>query len=231
VDIYYAMFQTLGERFVMVRWHRPPGEESALEAMNQNVKEARANLKEAVHNLFETLWAKSRPVPRIPNEIQQGLAALAEFVVRGRTHVMRNGYSKDIVYSPEPEAATRLAQQLAQLTRGSALLGGRTEANEEDYRVALRAGLDSIPAVKRKILDELIVESAGGWVRNDEGEKSARSTRSYALADLEEVGLVEGYSLSNYAKDLLSRFQRPVHEKSHDIAIKQRIQELGDRQA
>ena len=203
VDIHYSVFQTLGERFVMVRWHRPPGEESALEAMNQNVAEARADLREAVHGLLETLWAQPCAVPQIPAEIQQQLAALAEFVVRARTHIMRSGPSKDIVYSPEPEAATRLAQQLAQLARGSALLGGRSETNENDYRVALRGGLDSIPETKRKVLDSLI----GG------SSPAPKSTTSYVLADLAEVGLVADGKLSPLAVDLIKKFTRtpPVY--------------------
>ncbi len=202
VDIYYSVFQTLGERFVMARWHRPPGEESALEAMNQNIAEARADLKEAVHGLLKTLGSLNSsspvPVPQIPHEMQERLAALSEFAVRARTHIMRRGSSKDIVYSPEPEAATRLAQQLAQLTRGSALLGGRAEANEEDYRVALRAGLDSIPETKRKVVDGLIAGTA----------LAPKSTTSYALADLAEVGLVADGRLSPLAEDLASKFTR-----------------------
>ncbi len=202
VDIHYSVFQTLGERFVMVRWHRPPGEESALEAMNQNVAEARADLKQAIHGLLETLWSlnSSSPalVPQIPYETQQRLAALSEFVVRARTHIKRSGSSKDIVYSPEPEAATRLAQQLAQLTRGSALLAGRSETNEDDYRVALRGGLDSIPETKRKVLDSLIAGSS----------PAPKSTTSYALADLAEVGLVADGRLSPLAADLLTKFTR-----------------------
>ena len=53
--------------------------------------------------------------------------------MRGRTHIPRAGNSKEIEYVPEIEAATRLAQQLAQLTKGSALLDGRKVANEDDY--------------------------------------------------------------------------------------------------
>lgn len=201
VDIYYSVFQALGERFVMVRWHRPPGEESALEAMNQNIAEARADLKEAVHALLESLRMlnQSQPiaVPEVPFETQQRVAALAEFVVRARTHIKRSGYSKDILYSPEPEAATRLAQQLAQLARGSALLAGRAEVNEEDYRVALRAGLDSVTETKRKALDCVMT-----------GVDMPKSSKSYALADLAEVGLVEDGKLSPLADDLIKKFTR-----------------------
>jgi hypothetical protein len=77
-----------------------------------------------------------------------------------RTHVPRNGHSKDIIYVPEAEAATRLAQELAQLARGSALSAVRAVANEEDYTVACHAGLDCIPAMGRKILDDLVAGEA-----------------------------------------------------------------------
>ncbi len=96
-----------------------------------------------------------------------------------------------------------MAQQLAQLARGSALLGGRAEVNEDDYHVALRGGLDSIPETKRRVLDSLIAGSS----------PAPKSTTSYALADLAEVGLVADGRLSPLAEDLIKKFTRtpPVY--------------------
>ncbi len=198
VDVYYSVFQTLGERFVMVRWHRPGGEEAALEAMNQDTAGAPEELRKAVKKLFE---GRDYQRPRLPSRMQRKVAALAEFAVRARTHVLRTGYHKEITYVPEAEAPTRLAQQLAQLVRGSAMLAGRAVANEEDYRVALRAGLDSIPDTKRKILEVLM--------HGDSLERVSipDSTRTYALEDLRELGLVKETRLSPCAARLVEKFK------------------------
>jgi hypothetical protein len=135
--------------------------------------------------------------PCLPEELQHTIAALCEFAVRARTHVPRNGYSKDIIYVPEPEAATRLAQELAQLAKGSALLAGRAVANEEDYTVACRAGLDCIPAMRRKILVALIAE---GDIKR---VNMPASTLRYATEELESQELLVGGALSPLAQDLL----------------------------
>ena len=38
VDSHWMIFQSLGERFVMIRWHRPDGRKAAIRAMNQDVQ-------------------------------------------------------------------------------------------------------------------------------------------------------------------------------------------------
>jgi hypothetical protein len=72
-----------------------------------------------------------------------------------------------------------LAQELAQLVKGSALLAGRAVANEDDYTVACRAGLDCVPAMRRKILDALL---AGGDIKR---MNMPASTLKYATEELE----------------------------------------------
>jgi hypothetical protein len=55
VDRHYSVFQTLGERFVMLRWGRPGGIEAALTAMNQDCSAREADLKTAVHQMIQGL--------------------------------------------------------------------------------------------------------------------------------------------------------------------------------
>ena len=194
VDRHYSLLQTLGERFVRVRLPRP-ATEAGLKAMNQDVEEAKAELHAAVRALFAAL---PKTDPTLPDELQQRIAALAEFTVRARTHVPRSGYgAKEILYIPEPEAPTRLAQQLAQLAKGSALLAGRKVATEDDYRLVQRAGFDCIPAVRRKVLDVLI---AGEDINR---AKLPVSSVGYAEEELSWLGLTASLSLSSLARDLL----------------------------
>ena len=194
VDRHYGIFQTLGERFLMVRSSRPGGIEAALKAMNQDGKKVKEELRDAAHSLFNGLQQFE---PVLSPEYQLKIAALTEVTVRGRTHTPRNGYTKDIIYVPEPEAATRLAQQLAQLAKGSALLDGRKEVSESDFQLVKRVAFDCIPASKRKILE-------AGIAREDLDEVNLpESTRTYAIEDLQSQQLINEGKLSDLACSLL----------------------------
>jgi hypothetical protein len=196
VDAHYGVFQSLGERFVMVRWPRPGGIEAALRAMNQDRVAAKKELKDAAHRLIQTL---PKSDPELPQDLQLKLAALGELVVRGRTQVPRDARTKLILTVPEPESATRLPQQLGQLAKGSALIGGRTVADDEDYQTARRAALDSIPAIRRKVLDTLI----GG--KDLAVVQLPGSTLHYIAEELRALELVAGKGLSVLAEDLLQK--------------------------
>jgi hypothetical protein len=200
VDRYHSLFQSLGERFVPVRWHRPGGDEdaekAALQAMNQNHAEMRTAMNRVVGDLFRNL---STADITVPDAYQRQLAALAEFVVRARTPVARD-HQKELIFPPQPEAPTRLAQQLCQLAKGSSRLARRCVVTDRDIDLARRVGFDCIPPLRRQLLDALIA-----------GRKNvlAKSTRAYVRQDLEELGLVRctnvGTHLSNLAQGLLSR--------------------------
>lgn len=191
IDRNYSVFQSLGERFVMIRWPRAGGVEAALAAMNQESGEARAELRGAVKELFDNLPSFE---PTIPQECQIAIASLAEVVVRARTHIGREGYKKEMVYVPEAESSTRLAQQLAQLAKGSALLDGRDTVNETDMDVVRRAGLDCIPPARRRVLEGL----ATGYP----GEPLPKSTLSYTREELHAHGLLaDDFSLTDLARE------------------------------
>ena len=188
VDRHYSIFQTLGERFVMVRWHRPGGTEAALRAMGQNRQRVRQELRNAVSALFDSLPEQQ---PALPEALERRIAALAEFVVVARTHVARDGRTKEILYIPEPEASTRLAQQLCQLAKGSALLARRETVTDEDVAIVQRAGMDCIPTTRRKIIEVLMRGKHRSSIMLGSALKMAWSTYSYAKADLASLGLVD----------------------------------------
>jgi len=160
--------------------------------MSQNRIAAKVELREAVHDLFTQMRDCD---PMINGEDSESLASLAEFTVRARTHVPRFGQNKLIAYTPEPEAPTRLAQQLAQLIKGSAMIDGRNDVNPEDLSLARRVALDCIPSVRRTILSSLIA--------GDEFSRIAlpASTRKYASDELEALGLLASSSNSKFLSD------------------------------
>jgi hypothetical protein len=109
----------------------------------------------AVKNIVKLQGAAIPVLIRHLEEAKQIIANLAEFVVRARTHVPRESYSHEILYKPEAEASPRLAQQLAQLAKGSALLDGRTHVDAVDMTLVRRVAFDSMPADRRSVLDHL----------------------------------------------------------------------------
>lgn len=194
VDSHYGIFQSLGERFVMIRWGRPDGIEAALTAMNQDCATAKAELQEAVQILFGNLL---RVEPTLSEQFQRQVAALADFVTRARTHVARSGTTKEMLYEPEAEAPTRLAQQLSQLAKGSALLDGRSEVNEEDYRIVKRIAFDCIPTLRRKLIEAIC--------RGEDSRVAAsKSTLHYCVEDLRALALLEDQRLSKLSLDRLT---------------------------
>jgi len=200
IDSYYSMFQSLGERFLLVRSARPDGEAAAMSAMAQDTASCKADLRDAVHQLFEGIGEAD---PKVSGQDSQRIAALAEFTVLSRTHVPRSNYNKGIVYIPRPEAPTRLAQQLAQLAKGSALIGGRVEVNDEDMAIVKRVSLDCISATRRKLLTGLLD------LQDCEDIDLPKSTKYYAAEELEGLGLLETRKkekyLSGMAIGLLAR--------------------------
>ena len=206
LDRHYSIFQSMGERFVQVRWPRPGGEEAALKAMSQE-RSAEQEITEAVANTFEPILKSKGQLanPIIPVQTMRRLASLTEFALRARTHVPRDGYTREISYMPEPEAATRMAQELAQLARGSAILIGRNETNEEDFQIALRVGMDSIPANRRRALKYLIEEERC-WT-NGELEKATGlppTMISRLIGDLIGLGIVAEQERQDFGNNAIA---------------------------
>lgn len=191
VDRHYGLFQALGDRFIMIRWPRAGGIQAALAAMNQNQEAARKELKKAVTKLF----CSARDVkPEIPKAIQVNIAALTEIIVRARTHIDRDT-NKKVVDVPEPESATRLAQEFAQLAKGSAYLVNRSIVDDRDFAIVRRVAFDSIPPNRRKVLDATIA--------GEEPDGIPLATLHYTLEDLSLLGLMCEGEMSPQGEELL----------------------------
>lgn len=198
LDAHFGVFASLGERFILIRWHRPGGAdqgcEAAMSAMQQDPEALRRALADAAEILFDDLPDQDVDVSA---ERQQQIAALAEFCVHARTHVAREGRTKDLQYEPEAEAPTRLAQQLIQLARGSARLGRRARVNDADLIMVRRVAGDCVPRLRWRVLSAYIT---GAPLVTE----IPASTLHYCRADLRLVGLLDRKGLSALALRLLA---------------------------
>ena len=177
IDSAHSVMSVMGARFLLVRLHGDAaiahaafdhsGEESAM----------RRELREAVRGLLDHLPGH----PLAKAEARAPLVALASYVARARSPVDRD-HRGDIRLVLDPEAPTRIVKALVQLWRASGLLGlDRAGA----WALVRRVGMDSIPKLRRAILDHLAdcVTSATTTEVAEVVEHPAQTTRR-ALEDL-----------------------------------------------
>jgi hypothetical protein len=151
IDRHQAVMGAMGERFVLLRL---PEEADALEqgrmalAHSKQSRKMRAELGEAVAELFEQQLVAP---PERSEYDSERLVNLAVLVVRCRSAVERDGYSREVELIPSPEAPARLVIVLDHLLDGLLALGAVPEV-----ACVQAAALDSIPLLRRKAMTALL---------------------------------------------------------------------------
>jgi hypothetical protein len=188
IDRHHATMSALGERFAWFRIDEVDDDEQSIISLRNEGHEAemRRELREAITALFETL-AVPDELPATTPEDQRRLVTLAGFVVKARSAVERDGYTREIELIPRSEGSARLAKMLSHMLISMRLVGVPAG---EDWRVVNKLGLDSIPATRRSVL-EYLVDRQGLAPTNEIAEACGYPTRTAerALEDLTAHGV------------------------------------------
>lgn len=185
VDKHYTLLQSLGERFVRVRWPRAGGVSAGLRAMRQQSSVA-TQLRAAVRDLlWPILSQKAVPAPDIDPLFEDSVAHLGELVALARAQVSRTREQHELEAEPSPEGNTRLPQQLAQIGRGWAVVERSPRVTGAGMRLIRRAAFDCIPPARCAALQAFITG------RSPYSAELPPVLVNRALEDLELVGLVE----------------------------------------
>jgi hypothetical protein len=107
----------------------------------------RQELSEAVAGLFADL--DSTELPPLSAIDTDRLIALATLVSRARSPVVRDPYRRELELVPDSESPGRIVGALGRMLTGLRLIGvGETAA----WKVTVKTGLDSMPAVRLRAL-------------------------------------------------------------------------------
>lgn len=157
IDQHHAVMAALGERFALYRMSVADSERQAMASLAHHGHEAemRAELRSVVAGLFDSL--DQVDPPPLSDADRDRLVALATLVVRCRSAVIRDGYSREVELVPEAEAPGRLVGVLARLLDGARVIGA---ADEDAWRVVEKTALDSMPAQRLEALRLLIAGEA-----------------------------------------------------------------------
>jgi hypothetical protein len=155
IDMYGSVHAVLGERFLKVRpqFNRDVARERAL--MNQQELDTmREELSRTVNGFLENLPINE---PTLSKEVLERVGLYAEFVAQVRTTVTSQAFREydTSEWSPEPEFATRLAQQLLKLARSLAIVRGHNEVTGEDLATVSRVALDTCIPNRLKVVKAL----------------------------------------------------------------------------
>jgi hypothetical protein len=192
IDRHHRVMAVLGQRFVLFRPEQPDRRETGERAIDNS---GRANERQTQQALAEQVAAFINGLPGFQPVLLRDqvrtLVKLADYVTRARSGVERDGQKRDLDYAPAPEGTGRFARQLASLARGFALVGRRLVVDETDIARVVRVALDSIPAVRRYMLDALVKGNVDlATPRLSDHVQHGKTTQRRALEDLQSLGLV-----------------------------------------
>jgi len=150
VDRQSALEQQLGSRFIDLRWGKPLDYRSMVNKALENDEDLDIMHKDLSESMGYIIGKVSpngcKPIIGI-----SWLAEVANIVAICRTHVDRDGYSKEVVGIPEAEAPTRIAQGFARIIKGLAMLG-----ITEYQPYIIRLMFDNIPTTRRAVIKAIL---------------------------------------------------------------------------
>jgi hypothetical protein len=190
IDRHHAVMSAMGERLLLFRLPLDKSELQAGRALRHSGDHEhamRTELTDAVAGLFSGELGTPR---ELTDHDEQRLVQLATLVARCRSAVERDTYStREIELVPAPEQPARLALTLERLLAGLDALGYDRQLA---WNVVGRAALDSMPALRRAIVDVLVVAD-DPLTTSEIGEKIKHPTTTArrALEDLTAHDVVD----------------------------------------
>ena len=186
---------TLGPRFTLLRLRQPNRRKVARRAMDNSRDERHQSLQTRADLAAYTgclLICLPNDLPDITSDQLDTIGELADLVTRARSGVDRDGYKRELAFTPEPEMPARLARALLSLVQGVAVVRGHGKVRDEDMAAGVRVGFDSIPSVRSRVLRHLTTQKSGSAVpdiaANVEGFSETSVRR--ALEELDSLNLL-----------------------------------------
>ncbi len=154
-EVYRQVDQTLGERFIIYRPIIENREQMTYVALTQLGKEQkmRKEIQEAIRLYHESIDFEPNFLDDmiIDENTKKEICAVADLITLFRSGVKRDA-RKQIEYIPQPEAPTRLAQQITLLAFALSLLNKHYTITEEELNLVKKVALMTIPLKKYKII-------------------------------------------------------------------------------
>lgn len=236
IESHYAVIRALGERYMYYRIDEPSQavrhkmlEKSML--MENHSDEARREITCAMQGVLSKYIECDISKIKLDGELDAWLRELVNITTLLRTYVPRDGYTHDLLYKPSAEGPTRVYKAIKTLTKVLALIRGKNEVSPNEYDVAVKICLDSMPSMRRETLKAIIhycgADGAPGAMPKEIAEMTnyqATSTCKYLLDDLAAIGALDRCLPRNLNDEI---HQNMPYLYSLNKDIKKRMTECG----
>lgn len=111
----------------------------------------------------------------------------ANFITKARCPVVRDGYKKEIINIPEPEAPFRIIQQLKLFYTKLQIIDNNTEENLD---IVKKVVLSSVPEERKKVIEFLLEKDEADFQEIKQEVHVSDSTLRRTLEDLKVLGVV-----------------------------------------
>ena len=178
VDRYYIYSQALGERFINFRLQIPNRRiitEKALWNQSHNYRKRHLELAKKVRRFLRHMIGKKFKAAGLNPEMTVKIIDASSFISLIRTHVARDHTGRYVTILPQPEVASRLAQQMTQVAVGNAILLGKKKVKDIHIDKAIYTALCSAPSLIIYIL--FII-----WEQSEKHSKKWHSVKDLMMA-------------------------------------------------
>lgn len=125
-------------------------------------------------------FEKELPVRELEDREIARIITIGEVASRARSAVERDRWSKEMVGVSDTERGPRLTKALRQLYVGMEAIGVPEEGRDGRWAVLRKVAMDSMPALRRLVLEE-------AWRAREEKERGEGPGRESGMVGLEEI--------------------------------------------
>ena len=152
VDAHLSVMSVLGDRFLLYRFPRALETETSDRALSNegDEKEMREELMLAVQSVYGRI--DRTKIGKAPKDTRDRITNLAIITVHARSGVERD-WRHEITLIPEAESPPRVAKQLLKMLNSLRAIGVE---DTEAWRLTIKCALDSIPNLRRQVLEFLL---------------------------------------------------------------------------
>lgn len=189
IENYHSVIGELGNRYVLYRCESD-NNRGDIAALALNDEGAEQRMRDEITNAFKQAVdnAPQARLVRIPEEVKEKLATLADLTSRLRSPVSWNPYDKTINYEPDIEGPARLAKAFGKLAKGLAAVRGKLQVTSDELQVIRRVAIDTVPKRRIKIVRYLLDRQ---WYRTKDVASTLNMPQATANRELEGLMMIE----------------------------------------